>query len=263
MNVLMNAFDKEIHIKVSCEDVGQYVILTNNSSEAKTVASNLLGCKKVGENCEFVTYTGLINHMPVSVVSTGVGGPSTSIMMEELIKLGCHTFLKVGTCEGMHLDVKSGDIVIASGAIRDEGTTKMYAPIEVPAVPSYELLNECVAIVKSLKLPYHVGIVHSKDAFYAYHMLETMPLKDELEKQWNAYCKLDALASEMETSTVFTIGQARHVRTGAILQCISNIEREKVGLPTNSDYDLTFLIDSAIKIIKRLIEDDQNESTSI
>ena len=251
--------EKEFHIHVSCEDVGQYVILTNNSSQAKEIASYLKDYEKVGDNCEFVTYTGLIDHMPVSVVSTGVGGPSTAIMMEELIKLGCHTFLKVGTCEGMHLDVKSGDIVVASGAIRQEGTTRMYAPIEVPAVPSYDILFECVQTLKKEKLSYHVGTVHTKDAFYANHMLDTMPLKDQLESQWNAYCKLDVLASDMETSTIFIVGQTRHVRTGAMLQCITNIEREKVGLDSNNDYDLTFLMNASIEAMKKIIQDDQIE----
>lgn len=255
--------DKEFHIQVSCEDVGQYVILTNNSSHAKEIASYLSNSKKVGDNCEFVTYTGLIDYMPVSVVSTGVGGPSTAIMMEELIRLGCHTFLKVGRCEGMHLDVKNGDVVVASGAIRDEGTTRTYSPIEVPAVPSYEILGECVNVLKNSTLPYHVGIVHSKDAFYPHHMLDTMPLKDKISKRWDSYCKLDVLATEMETSTVFVVGQTRHVRTGAILQCIANYEREKSGLSVGSDHDLTFLNETSLKIIKQLIQDDQKkESTS-
>lgn len=116
---------------------------------------------------------------------------------------------------------------------------------------------------KNSTLPYHVGIVHSKDAFYPHHMLDTMPLKDKISKRWDAYCKLDVLATEMETSTVFVVGQTRHVRTGAVLQCIANYEREKSGLSVGCDHDLTFLNETSLKIIKQLIQDDQKkESTS-
>ena len=89
----------------------------------------------VQTNREYVTYTGTLLGEPVSVVSTGIGGPSAAIAMEELCNLGADTFVRVGTCGGIHLEVQSGDVVVATGAVRMEGTSREYAPIEFPAVP--------------------------------------------------------------------------------------------------------------------------------
>ena len=185
-----------------------------------------------------------MNGILCSVVSTGIGGASTAIAIEELVRLGCHTFLRVGTCGGMRLDVQGGDIVIASGAIRQEGTTREYAPIEFPAVPS----------------PYHVGVVQSKDSFFGQHAPETMPVYQELQNKWNAYCKLDCLASEMESSTLFIVSQTRHVRSGAMFLCLANQEREKAGLSNIQNHDLKPLMECAVSTLKNLIEKDEAEN---
>lgn len=249
---------KEYHTQLSCEDVGQYVLLTGDPSRVSEIAKYLDKAEKVGENREYVTYTGMIDNMPVSVVSTGIGGPSTAIAMEELVRLGCHTFIRVGTCGGMHLDVKGGDIVIASGAIRQDGTTKEYAPIEFPAVPTFDVLSAQVESLKHLQYPYHVGVVQSKDSFFGQHMPETMPISTTLQNKWDAYCKLDTLCSEMEASTVFIVGQTRHVRTGAMFLCLANQERAKANLENEQDHDLNPLIESAIEALKILIHKDKD-----
>ena len=142
--------NKQYHTQLEENGVGDYVILTGDPKRVKDIASYLDDAYFVADNREYVTYSGYINGVLCSVVSTGIGGASTAIAMEELIQLGCHTFLRVGTCGGMRLDVQGGDIVIASGAIRQEGTTREYAPIEFPAVPHFEVLN---AQVESAKKP--------------------------------------------------------------------------------------------------------------
>ncbi|WP_419005956.1 nucleoside phosphorylase [Holdemanella porci] len=157
--------NKQYHTQLEENGVGDYVILTGDPKRVKDIASYLDDAYFVADNREYVTYSGYINGVLCSVVSTGIGGASTAIAMEELIQLGCHTFLRVGTCGGMRLDVQGGDIVIASGAIRQEGTTREYAPIEFPAVPHFEVLNAQVESAKKLNLPYHVGVVQSKDSF--------------------------------------------------------------------------------------------------
>ena len=158
--------NKQYHTQLEENGVGDYVILTGDPKRVKDIASYLDDAYFVADNREYVTYSGYINGVLCSVVSTGIGGASTAIAMEELIQLGCHTFLRVGTCGGMRLDVQGGDIVIASGAIRQEGTTREYAPIEFPAVPHFEVLNAQVESAKKLNLPYHVGVVQSKDSFF-------------------------------------------------------------------------------------------------
>lgn len=160
----------------------------------------------------------------------------------------------------MRLDVQGGDIVIASGAIRQEGTTCEYAPIEFPAVPSFDVLSAQVESARKLNLSYHVGVVQSKDSFFGQHAPETMPIYPELQNKWDAYCKLDCLASEMESSTVFIVSQTRHVRSGAMFLCLANQEREKAGLSNIQNHDLKPLMECAVSTLKKLIEKDEAEN---
>ena len=141
----------------------------------------------VADSREFVTYTGALDGVKVSVTSTGIGGPSASIAMEELIQCGADTFIRVGTCGGMALDVEGGDIVVATGAIRAEGTSKEYAPIEFPAVADLTVTNALVQAAKNLGKKWHAGVVQCKDSFYGQHDPEQMPVGDELLKKWDAW----------------------------------------------------------------------------
>ena len=162
----------------------------------------------MGSNREYVTYTGALLGERVSVVSTGIGGPSAAIAMEELCNLGVHTFIRVGTCGGIKLDVQSGDIVVASGAVRMEGTSREYAPIEYPAVPDFDVTCALVQAAKNLGLPTHTGVVHCKDSFYGQHSPHRMPVSYELENKWEAWKRLGVLASEMESAALFTVAAA-------------------------------------------------------
>ena len=142
--------DKQYHIQVGEGDVGKYVILPGDPKRCAKIAAYFDDAKLVADSREYVTYTGYLDGVKVSVTSTGIGGPSASIAMEELVKCGADTFIRVGTCGGMQLDVKSSDVVIASGAIRMEGTSKEYAPIEFPAVADIDIVNALRASAKEL-----------------------------------------------------------------------------------------------------------------
>ena len=163
------AEDKQYHIQVGKGEVGRYVILPGDPKRCAKIAAYFDEPKLIADSREYVTYTGKLDGVPVSVTSTGIGGPSASIAMEELYRCGADTFIRVGTCGGMQLDVKSGDTVIATGAIRMEGTSKEYAPIEFPAVANLDVTNALVQSAKELKQPCHVGVVQCKDAFYGQH----------------------------------------------------------------------------------------------
>ena len=126
--------NRQYHIQVAPGEVGKYVILPGDPKRCKKIAEHLDDAKLVADSREFVTYTGTLNGVKVSVTSTGIGGPSAAIALEELVKAGADTFIRVGTSGGIDLSVKSGDLVIATGAVRMEGTSKEYAPIEYPAV---------------------------------------------------------------------------------------------------------------------------------
>ena len=143
--------DRQYHIQVAKGEVGKYVILPGDPKRCEKIAKYFENPVLIADSREYVTYTGTLDGEKVSVTSTGIGGPSASIAIEELTKCGADTFVRVGTCGGMQEDVQSGDLVIASGAIRMEGTSKEYAPIEYPAVPDIDVLNALRQAGKNLE----------------------------------------------------------------------------------------------------------------
>lgn len=249
--------EKQYHIQVGKGEVGRYVILPGDPKRCEKIAKYFDDPKLVADSREYVTYTGYLDGVKVSVTSTGIGGPSASIAMEELYRCGADTFVRVGTCGGMQTCVKSGDLVIATGAIRMEGTSKEYAPIEFPAVADIEVVNALVAAAKEKKQNYHVGVVQCKDAFYGQHEPETKPVSYELTAKWEAWKRLGCLASEMESAALFIVASTLGVRTGSIFLTMANQEREKAGLDNPVVHDTDMAIQTAIEAIRRLIREDQ------
>lgn len=247
---------KQYHIQVGEGEVGRYVILPGDPKRCEKIAAYFEDAQLIADSREFVTYTGFLDGVKVSVTSTGIGGASASIAMEELVKCGADTFLRVGTCGGMQIGVKSADIVIATGAIRMEGTSKEYAPIEYPAVADLEVTNALVAGAKKLNAPYHAGVVQCKDAFYGQHNPETMPVSYELLNKWEAWKRMGCLASEMESAALFIVASALRVRCGSCFLVMANQEREKEGLPNPVAHDTDLAIRIAIEAIRELIRTD-------
>ena len=240
----MQEMDLEFHIKCKVGDVGRYVILVGDPGRCESVARLFDDSKHVSYNREYNIYTGYLEGEKISVCSTGIGGPSTAIAVEELCHIGADTFIRCGTCGGIDLNVKAGEVVIATGAIRYEHTSCEYAPIEYPAVANYEILSALKNAAVKLKMNHHLGIVQCKDSFYGQHSPESMPISYELENKWNAWKRLKVKASEMESATLFVVADARGARAGSCFHVIWNQEREKEGL----DQDMTENTASAIKI---------------
>ena len=247
----------QYHIGLKEGDVGEYVILPGDPKRCEKIAKYFDDAKLVADRREYTTYTGYLNGVKVSVTSTGIGGPSASIAMEELVKVGAKYFIRVGTCGGMDLDVKSGDLVIATGAIRMEGTSKEYAPIEFPAVANYDIVTALINSAKKLNLPYHVGVVECKDSFYGQHSPELMPVNYELQNKWNAWLKLGCLASEMESAALFIVASYLKVKVGSIFLVVANQEREKQGLENPVAHDTELAIKTAVEAIKNLINENK------
>ena len=208
-------------------------------------------------NREYVTYTGTLLGEKVSVTSTGIGGPSASIAMEELANLGADTFVRVGTCGGIKLEVSSGDIVVATGAVRMEGTSREYAPVEFPAVADFEVLTALVDAAKASGRRWHAGVVQCKDSFYGQHAPERMPVAGELQSKWEAWKRLGVLASEMESAALFTVAAYRGVRCGSAFHVIWNQERNAAGLDQTRDEDTESAIRVGIEAVKLLIQRDR------
>lgn len=247
---------KEYHIGLGKGDVGRYVILPGDPGRCELIAEYFDNPVKVAQNREYCTYTGELDGVKVSVVSTGIGGPSASIAVEELINCGADTFIRVGTSGGMQEEVLGGNLVIASGAIRAEGTTREYAPIEYPAVPDYTVLSALKKSADKLGIPNHVGVVQCKDNFYGQHSPDTMPVAGELNAKWTAWVKTGALASEMESAALFIVGSVRRVRTGAVLLVIANQIRREKGLEDIQVHDMDGAIRVAVEAIRELIRQD-------
>ena len=243
----------QYHIGLKQGDIGEYVILPGDPKRCEKIAAYFDNAELIADRREFTTYTGYLNGVKVSVTSTGIGGPSAAIALEELVKVGGKYFIRVGTCGGMDLGVKSGDLVIATGAVRMEGTSKEYAPIEFPAVADYDIVTSLIQGAKKLNLPYHVGIVECKDAFYGQHSPDLMPVSYELNNKWNAWLKLGCLASEMESAALFTVGSYLRVKVGSIFLTVANQEREKQNLDNPVVHDTDSAIKTAVEAIKILI----------
>jgi len=248
----------QYHIAVKNGDVGKYVILPGDPKRCKKIAAYFENAELIADNREFVTYTGYLDGVKVSVTSTGIGGPSASIALEELVRAGADTFVRIGTCGGMDREVKSGDVVIATAAIRMEGTTKEYAPIEFPAVANLDVVNSLVESAKKLEFPYHAGVVECKDSFYGQHEPEKMPVNYELVNKWSAWLKLGCLASEMESAALFVVGSYLKVKVGSVFLVVANQEREKLGLENPVVHDTDKAIKVAVEAIRSMIARDKN-----
>ncbi|MFA9424231.1 MAG: uridine phosphorylase [Sedimentibacter sp.] len=250
--------DVQYHINMKDGDVGKYVILPGDPKRCAKIAEHFDNAVLIADHREFVTYTGYLDNERVSVTSTGIGGPSAAIALEELANIGADTFIRVGTSGGMDINVMGGDLVIASGAIRMEGTGREYAPMEFPAVANYDVMNALVKASKDLNKKYHVGIVECKDSFYGQHEPQTKPVGYELMNKWDAWLKLGALASEMESAALFIVGAYRKVRVGAILNVVANQERRKLGMNDPQEHDTEAAIVTAVEAIRNLIKEDKN-----
>ena len=246
----------QYHIGVKTGEVGKYVLLPGDPKRCAKIAQYFENPVLIADNREYVTYTGTLDGVKVSVTSTGIGGPSASIALEELVKCGADTFVRIGTCGGMDIDVKGGDVVVATGAIRMEGTTKEYVPIEFPAVPDLEVTNALVRACKKLEIPYHAGVVQCKDAFYGQHNPEIMPASYELMQKWEAWLRMGCKASEMESAALFIVGQFLRVRVGSCFLVVANQEREKKGLPNAQVHDTDIAIKTAIEALRILTKED-------
>ena len=252
----------QYHIKCKKGDVGRYVILPGDPGRCEKIAKYFDGAVHVATNREYVTYTGTLLGEKVSVCSTGIGGPSSAIAMEELFAIGADTFIRVGTCGGINLKVCSGDLVIATSAVRQEGTANEYAPIEYPPSASFEITKALVDAAENMGSRYHAGVVQCKDSFYGQHSPERMPIAETLKLKWEAWKRLGVLCSEMESATQFVVAASLGARAGSIFHVVWNQERKNAGLDNmeveNEDTDLA--IRTAIEAMKLIIENDKKKA---
>lgn len=247
----------EYHIKVNSDLIGRYVIMPGDPKRCASIAKYLDDAKLVADSREFTTYTGYLDGVCVSVTSTGIGGASAAIALEELVHAGANTFVRIGTCGGMQTDIIGGDVVIATGAVRMEGTSREYAPIEYPAIANIDVVNALVQASRDVGVKAHTGVVQSKDSFYGQHSPQRMPVAHELMDKWEAWKRMGCLASEMESAALFTVGSYLRVRVGACYLVVANQERAAAGLENPEVHDTDKAVRIAIEAVRRLIRQDK------
>ena len=288
---------KQYHTQVGTGDVGRYVLMPGDPKRCAKIARYFDNAEQVADSREYVTWTGTLDGVMVSATSSGIGGPSTAIAMEELSLCGVDTFIRVGTCGGIQPEVKSGDLVIATGAVRMEGTSREYAPIEFPSVANLQVTNALIAAAKKLGFAdgketdpaagmlrdsevsaetsaedreqnekpvlvpsYHVGVVQCKDSFFGQHEPEKMPVYYELLNKWEAWKRMGCLASEMESAAMFIVAAKLRARAGTCLLVVANQERRKLGLYNPIVHDTDQTIRTGIEAIRALIRADQGRT---
>ena len=253
----MQELAKQFHIACAQGDIGRYCILPGDPGRVPAIAALFDDAKQIAYNREFNAWTGTLRGERVSRCSTSIGGPSAPIAMEELHKCGADTFIRTGTCGGIALDVQSGDVVVATGAIRYEHTSREYAPIEFPAVADFQVTNALVEATKKLGFPLHTGIVQCKDSFYGQHDPAASPVYYELQQKWESWKRLGVLASEMESAALFVVAAALGCRCGSCFHVVWNQEREAAGLDQKMSEDTSSSVKVSVEALKLLIEADR------
>lgn len=249
--------EKLHHIGLCKQDGAKYAIVPGDPGRCEHIAKFLDNPKFVAQNREYVTWEGYLEGQKVLVTSTGIGGPSASIAIEELNQVGVDTFIRIGTAGGMQTFLMPGDVVVITGAIRAEGTTKEYMPIEYPAVPDFDVTCALKQAAQGLGLTTHMGVGQSKDSYYGQHSPNRMPVSYELLPKWEAYKQAGCMASEMESAALFIVGSVLGCRTGAIMHIAGNQERQAAGLSNDKTFDTTNAVKAAVEAIRLLILQDQ------
>lgn len=254
----------QYHVQLKPGDVGRYVFLPGDPGRCELIASYFDDAKFVAQNREYVTYTGTLLGEKVSVTSTGIGCPSTAIAVEELCAVGADTFIRIGTSGGMQPNIKTGDVAVLTGAIRDEGTTSHYMPIEFPAVAHTDLVLALREGAKNAGIPYHVGISQSKDSFYGEIEPERMPLDKHLAERWKAWVDGGAICSEMEAASIFILSSIYGKRAGGVmLMGGSNPDENNASEAEIQEirklWDINRVIKVGIEGLKVLIERDRKK----
>ena len=254
---MTDATHRQHHIALREGDVGRYVFLPGDPGRCELIASYFDEPRKVAVNREYETWTGHLDGELVSVTSTGIGGPSSAIAMEELAKIGADTFVRVGTSGSMQHDIPSGTLGVVQAAIRDEGTSLHYLPLEFPAVADLDVTNALVQGARDVGRPYRVGVSQSKDSFYGQHEPGRMPVAGRLAERWVAWMAGGAICSEMEAATMYIVAASIGVRAGGIMMILGNPDQRPMTPEELEAGSISNLLPAAIAGMRRIIEFDR------
>jgi uridine phosphorylase len=215
------------HILCKKGDIAPNVILPGDPGRVLRIAKLLDSGKEISFNREYRVFTGKYKGIPITICSTGIGGPSTAIAMEELIALGAKNFIRVGSCGANQTKIKIGDIIISDSVVREDHTCLDYVPLQYPAIADPDIFQIMKQVSQDLKLKYYTGSTVTVDALYS-------PRTKEVKNYWS---KFNTLAQDMEAGTVLTLARVKGVRAGVILLVIDQ-EAEKNIKQKIADYSV-------------------------
>lgn len=239
----------QYHIRCKPGDVGEAVLLPGDPGRCESIAKLFDKPRLIASNREFVTYTGEIRGRTISVCSTGIGSSSTAIAVEELAAIGVKAFVRVGTTGSIKKGIGFGHLVVATAAVRDEGTTPAYVPAAYPAVAEHQLVRAMLAAAQARNYRVHAGIVRSHDALYADLHASQMPRREELEQALRVWQRANVLCNDMESSTIFTLCSLRGLRGGSILTVVNEPGEADIDPARVSALDLTPMFRVAIEAL--------------
>jgi uridine phosphorylase len=244
------------------EPVGRYVLLPGDPGRVERIASRFDSPRFVAQNREYVTWSGTLDGVPVACTSTGIGCPSTAIAVEELVGAGADTFIRVGTSGAMQRHLRTGDVGVITGAIRDEGTSRQYLPLEFPAVADVDVTVALRQGSRDAGIPFHLGVAQSKDSFYGQHEPERMPIAAALARRWEAWMAGGAICSEMEAATLFIVASTLRVRAGGVMLIFQNLDHQPPTEEDRANADVERVIDVAIAGLRRLIAAERSDAAA-
>lgn len=248
------------HLDLAPGEVGRYALLPGDPDRVPLLAATFEDGREMARRREFVTWTGRLDGEQVTVTSTGIGCPSAAIAVEELAALGVETVVRVGTAGGMQPDVVPGDLVVATAAIRDEGTSAQYLPLAFPAVADPDVTAAFRAGAGGTGARVHAGVVHSKDSFYGQREPARMPVAAKLEARWAAWRAGGALCSEMEAAAIFVVAATLGLRAGGLMLVAGNQETDPEGA-RRGDARIETLVEAAVGGLRELVRRDRARSS--
>lgn len=255
--------ESQYHVQLRRGDVGRYVLLPGDPGRCELIATRFDDARHVAQHREYNTYSGTLLGQQVSVTSTGIGGPSTAIAVEELAKIGADTFIRVGTSGSMQEWIKPGDLGVVTGAIRDEGTSLHYLPIEFPAVADLDVTAALRDGARRTGALFHLGISQSKDSFYGQHDPRRMPVAPRLLQRWDAWMAGGAICSEMEAATLYIVASTLGKRAGGVMMIAGHPDMRPMTPEERADCRMDVLLDAAIEGVKVLIERDVEAAQAV
>jgi uridine phosphorylase len=244
---------RRYHLQLDDGEAGAYALLPGDPGRCELIARHLDGAEQLRSNREFTTYAGQLDGARVCVVSTGIGGPSTAICVEELVSLGVGTMIRVGTCGAMQERVRPGDVVVVQGAVRDEGTSHLYVPAAFPAMASLDVVNALRDAAVAAGRGHHAGAVVSTDSFFGQRDMDGMPVAAELRARWQAWLGAGCLAVEMECAALLTVASVRDIHAGAVLAVVDRSGPGAEPMPDAHGLPLEPAIEVAVGALARLI----------